>query len=170
MSCITGLAEDIATRRRVEYEFTISILIHVGSVLSTGFPDPRREIIMNRSALSIKVFGVYFGILGLGLMSIPNLLLPLFGIPQPMEVWVRVAGLVTFNEGIYYWCAAEASSTAFFKASVYLRCLTPLVFAAFVASGWAKPVLIAFGGADLSGGLWTLVALRRDRDAARVSG
>ena len=124
---------------------------------------------MKRTAVSIMVSGVYFALLGAGLMTMPNVLLPFFGIPPTMEVWVRVAGLVIFNEGIYYWCAGKDSSKVFIRASVYLRGLTPLVFATFVACGWGRPVLIAFGGADLASAAWTLIAMRRDRRDATPS-
>ncbi|MEP7301733.1 MAG: hypothetical protein ABI699_09405 [Caldimonas sp.] len=121
---------------------------------------------MLHAAFTVKAFGVYLLLLGLGLVLLPNRLLGLFGMPPTSEVWIRVVGLLAFNIGLYYWYAAKSQARPFFAASVYIRAAVPVVFIAFVVLGLASPVLVVFGIVDLAGGLWTLAALRRERQAA----
>ena len=115
---------------------------------------------MSKPAFSIKVFGIYLSILGVGLTLAPNLLLGLFGIPSTNEVWIRVVGVLLFNIGIYYWFAAKANATAVFRASIYTRCLIFIAFTTFATIGLVSPALILFGAVDLAGALWTYFALR----------
>lgn len=115
---------------------------------------------MSKPAFSVKVFGVYLSVLGIGLTFVPNLLLGLFGIPDTKEVWIRVVGVLLFNIGIYYWFAAQANATAVFRASIYTRCLIFIAFTIFATIGLVSPALILFGAADLVGALWTYFALR----------
>ena len=49
---------------------------------------------MSNTARSIYVYGVYLVILGLTLLVIPNVPLPLFGLPTTNEVWIRIVGIV----------------------------------------------------------------------------
>jgi hypothetical protein len=114
---------------------------------------------MSRAAQSLKLFALYLLVLGTGLVAAPGLLLGLFGLATT-EVWIRVAGVLTFNIGIYYWAAAAAESRPVFVASVATRALVFASFAAFALLGLAKPVLVLFGTVDLLGGLWTAAVLR----------
>jgi hypothetical protein len=41
------------------------------------------------------------------------------------------------------------------------RAAVPFVFLGFALLGWVEPILILFGLADLAGGVWTGVALRK---------
>ena len=118
---------------------------------------------MSRTAFTIKAFGVYLLLLGLGLIVVPNLLLSLLGMPQTREVWIRVLGVVVVNVGIYYWAAAASEALAFFRASVYARPLVLVCFAAFALLGLASPVLVLFGAVDAAGALWTWLTLRSEK-------
>jgi len=120
---------------------------------------------MSRTAFTIQAFGAYLIVLSLGLMAAPNVLLPLFGMPPTSEVWIRVAGLVVFNEGICYWFASRSDAVPFFRASFYVRSLAPVVFGAFVLAGLARPALVAFGLVDLAAGVWTILTLRAETRA-----
>ena len=71
---------------------------------------------MSKAAFSVKAFGYYLIVLGIGLTLVPNLLLSVFGMPPTTEVWVRVVGVLVFNIGIYYLYAARCEATAFFQA------------------------------------------------------
>jgi hypothetical protein len=115
---------------------------------------------MSKAALSALVFGTYMIVVGLTLLIVPNLLLTLFAYPTTTEVWIRVVGMMVAILGYYYIEAARNESTSFFRASVRGRPAVIVVFFAFVALGWAKPVLIPFGAIDLIGAIWTRLALR----------
>lgn len=121
---------------------------------------------MSKPAFTLKAFGIYLMGLGLGLTVVPNLLLSTFGMPPTSEVWLRVAGVLVFNIGIYYLYAARCEARAFFQASVFTRCLVLAAFIAFAALGLAPPMLILFGVADFLGAIWTQLALRSEQSAA----
>ena len=120
---------------------------------------------MSKSAFTVKAFGIYLLVLGVGLTIAPNPLLSVFGMPQTTEVWIRVVGILVFNIGVYYWYAAKCEARAFFRASVYTRTLVLVAFAAFAALGFATPVLILFGAADFAGAIWTHLTLRAEQQA-----
>jgi hypothetical protein len=121
---------------------------------------------MSKSAFSVKAFGIYLLVLGVGLTLVPNVVLAVFGMPQTSEVWIRVVGILAFNIGVYYVYAAKCEAKAFFRASVYTRTLVLVSFAAFAALGLASPVLILFGAADFAGAIWTHLALRAEQPGA----
>ena len=118
---------------------------------------------MSKSAFSIQAFGIYTIALGLGLVFVPNLLLPLFRMPATAEVWIRVLGVVVMNIGILYVVAARSHAVAIFRATVYGRPLVLVWFAAFVLLRMAPPMLILFGVVEAAGALWTWLALRADQ-------
>jgi hypothetical protein len=117
---------------------------------------------MSRAALSLKLFAWYLLALGAVLVAVPGLVLGLFGLATT-EVWIRVVGVLAFNIGVYYWAAAVAEARPVFVASVVTRALVFASFAVFVMLGFAKPVLVLFGTADLLGGLWTAAVLKPAR-------
>lgn len=121
---------------------------------------------MSKSAFSVKAFGFYLLVLGVGLTLVPNLFLSVFGMPPTAEVWIRVVGLLLFNIGVYYVYAAKCEARAFFQATVYTRTLVLVSFAVFAGLGLASPVLVLFGAADFAGAIWTQLALRAENAAA----
>jgi hypothetical protein len=50
----------------------------------------------------------------------------------------------------------------FFRWSVPARLSVPVFFIAFIALGFAPPVLLLFGAIDAIAALWTLACLRAD--------
>lgn len=119
---------------------------------------------MSRAARTLKYFAIYLMLLGLTLVFVPNLIITLFGMAATPQVWVRVVGVLAFNIGVYYWYAARSECRELFMASVYTRALVLMSFAVFAALQLSEPVLVLFGAVDFCGGLWTLYALRRDRN------
>jgi hypothetical protein len=123
--------------------------------------DAVEEVNMNHPARSIMVFGIYLILLAAVMVIIPNFLLATFGLPTTEEVWVRVAGMVIGFLGCYYIQAARHNLTPFFYWTVSVRASVILFFTAFVLLGYAKPMLIMFGGVDMIGAIWTGLALRQ---------
>ena len=112
-------------------------------------------------AITVQAFGHYAQAAGLLLMLWPaGLLLPL-GMAAPTDPWVRVLGALALVLGSYYVAMARARSQAFFRASLWGRCLFAALGAGLVAAGWAPWQLLIFGGADLAGAAWTAWAMRR---------
>lgn len=115
---------------------------------------------MKQSVLSLKLFGFYMNLLGMALMLGPNFLLSLFGIAPTPEVWIRVAGVLVFNLGIYYRFSAKNPTKSFMHASIVARFFVLAAFIAFILLGFASPVFLLFGAVDAAGALWTWIAVR----------
>src|SRR6266516_7035242 len=104
---------------------------------------------MTPAARSILVYSIYVFGLGATLLLIPNVPLPLFGLPQAAEVWIRVAGMTVVFLSIFYFIAARNDFRPFFVASVPIRFAVPFFFAAFVIAGYAPWNLILFTPLDV---------------------
>jgi len=117
---------------------------------------------MQSPALTIKVFGTYILVSGLGLLLIPNLWLAPLGFAPTNESWVRVLGLLACVLAFYYWACALADSRAFFKATLYGRIAFCAGCVGLVVLGSAPWQLIVFGAVDLAGAAWTKMALRNE--------
>ncbi len=120
---------------------------------------------MQSSAFTIKVFGVYVALTGIGLLTFPNLILGLFGFAPTVEIWVRVVGALAVVLGYYYWACGAAGATAFFKATVPGRLGFCALCIGLVAVAGAPLPLLAFGVVDVAGAAWTYLALRRESRA-----
>ena len=115
---------------------------------------------MSKVARSVYVFSFYLFGLGLVLTVVPNLLLRAFGIPTTTEVWIRVVGMLVLLLGYYYSRAARRELTDFFRWTVHARSAVLVFFIAFVALGFAPPILILFGVIDAGAAAWTAISLR----------
>jgi hypothetical protein len=115
---------------------------------------------MSPAARSILVYSIYVFGLGATLMLAPNVPLPIFGLAQTSEVWIRVAGMTVLFLAIFYFVAARNEYRALFEVSVWIRYAVPFIFAGFVVAGYASWNLILFTPLDVIFATWTLVALR----------
>ena len=122
---------------------------------------------MSKAAFSIKASCCYIIALGLALVLVPNLVLSAMRMPPASDVWIRVLGVVVINIGIFFWVAARTEAVDLFRASVVIRPLVLVWFAAFVALGLASPMLLVFGVIEAAGALWTWLALRSDQRAGQ---
>ena len=116
---------------------------------------------MTPAARSILVYSIYVFGLGATLLLIPNVPLPLFGLPQAAEVWIRVAGMTVIFLSIYFFVAARNEYREIHVASVPIRFAVPVFFAAFAAAGYAPWNLLLFTPADVLFAVWTWMSLRR---------
>lgn len=116
---------------------------------------------MIAAAKSLYVFAIYLLILGVLLIITPNTLLSMFQIAETTEVWIRIAGVLTFSVGIYYFYMAPQNNTVFMALTAYVRASIIIWFTLFVLMDWVSPQLILFGIVDLLGALWTFMALRK---------
>ena len=115
---------------------------------------------MNRAALTIFVWGIYVIGVGLGFLFIPNVILPLFGLPTTTEVWIHLTGLLAAIFGAYYIVCARNNLVPLFRATVPGRLVFAAGIGAFVLLDMAGPSLLLFGLLEIAGGLWTWWALR----------
>lgn len=117
---------------------------------------------MTRPARSVFVFGIYLALLGATLTVVPNILLAIFGFPETNEVWIRIVGVLAFLMGYIYVQAARNNLKEIFVATAYARCGVFVSLVMFVVLGYAIPMLILFGLADLCGALWTMKEIHRE--------
>jgi hypothetical protein len=120
---------------------------------------------MRNSARSVLIFGWYLVGLGSALLTIPNLLLGIFGLPMTSDVWIRVVGMLVLCLAFYYIQAARHGLTPMLRWTVYVRSGVFVFFGAFVLLGFAGAPLALFGAVDLAGALWTYWALRSESAA-----
>lgn len=113
------------------------------------------------AARSVCYFAFYLYAVGLILILVPNFLLWIFYLPLTDEVWIRVAGVLTFNIGFYYHRNAITNNVAFLKTTIPTRILVFVSFTTFAFLQYVSPVIIIFGTIDLLGAIWTWYALRR---------
>jgi hypothetical protein len=124
---------------------------------------------MTAAARSILVYSIYVFGLGATLMLVPNIPLPIFGLPQATEVWIRVAGMTVIFLSIFYFIAARNEFRPLFVVSVPIRFAVPLIFAGFVAAGFGPWNLILFTPLDVAFAVWTWVSLRQSTTAATAA-
>ena len=123
---------------------------------------------MSPAARSILVYSIYAFGLGATLLVAPNIPLPLFGLEQATEVWIRVAGMTVVFLSIFYFTAARNEFREIFVASVPIRFAVPVIFAGFVAAGFAPWNLILLTPLDVVFAVWTWIALRRSGESTPV--
>jgi len=121
---------------------------------------------MSRAALSAFVWGVYLIIAGLGLLLVPNFVLPLLGFATTAEGWVRVLGLLASILGMYYVFSARWNIVPFFQLTVAGRLAFMAGCIGLVISGLMSPSLLIFGGLDAIGAIWTWLSLRGMTEAS----
>ncbi len=116
---------------------------------------------LSNAAKSMVAYGVYLIVaLALPFLLFPDPVVGLVGMHTPTDVWARVLGMSVLLFGGYYIQAGRHELTPFFRWTIYGRYLVPVFFIAFVALGFAPPVLIAFSLPDILFTTWTLLALR----------
>ena len=118
---------------------------------------------MSKTAFTIKASCCYIIALGLALVLVPNLVLSAMRMPPANDVWIRVLGVTVINIGVFFWVAAQTEAVALFRATLVIRPLVLVWFAAFVALGLVSPMLLVFGAVEAAGALWTWLALRADQ-------
>ena len=114
---------------------------------------------MTPAARSVLVYSIYAFGLGVILVLAPGVVLPIFGLAAPAEVWVRVAGMtVIFLSGLYF-TAARNEYRPIFVESVAFRFAVPVIFGAFIVAGYAPWNLLLLTPLDVIFATWTLISL-----------
>jgi len=121
---------------------------------------------MTPAARSILVYSIYVFGLGATLLLIPNVPLPLVGLPQAGEVWIRVAGMTVIFLSILYFTAARNEYREIFVASVPIRFAVVAFFAAFAATGLVAWNILLLTPLDIVFAVWTWMSLRSSATTA----
>lgn len=102
---------------------------------------------------------VYMLGMGLGLLFIPNLLLPVFGLAEPADVWVRVLGALALVLCTYYYAMIKQQNTTYYRATIWGRYGFCAALTALVVLGFAEKPLLIFAAAEAALAGWTHFAL-----------
>lgn len=124
---------------------------------------------MDGVKLSIKAFGIYVVVTGLGLVLAPGLTLGPLGMAVPTEIWIRVLGAVAIVLGYYYWTCGVAGSMPFIQATLRGRMLFAGLCILLIVSFSAPLQLLLFALVDIAGAAWTAAAMRKVRAGSTTS-
>jgi hypothetical protein len=116
---------------------------------------------MNRTSKSIIVFGLYSMVMGIVLLFLPNIVLPLVGLPTTGEPWLNLLGFVLICSSYYYIRSGLTDNLQFALYTTHTRFAAPLVVFYLIASGKADWHFLSFGIVDGLGGLWTWYELKK---------
>lgn len=116
---------------------------------------------LSRTDISILIFGIYSLIMGFVLLLVPNIILPLVGLPVSNESWIYLLGFVLICSSYYYIRSAIDKNLALARYTTHTRLAAPLVVIFLVATNKADWHFISFGVIDGLGGLWTLYELNK---------
>jgi hypothetical protein len=125
---------------------------------------------MSQARLSIIVYAIYLATAGLVLALIPNVLLPLVGLPPTSEVWVRLCGSLAFVLGLKGLQNSRFEIVPMIQFDVYTRSLVGTFLVVLVLIGIAPPIFLVLSALDYGGALWTQLAIRSDRRALASKG
>jgi hypothetical protein len=106
---------------------------------------------MSRPSRTLAVFSIYVVLLVAALLFVPSVWLPLYGLPQAADVWVRVVGMLLVLLAFYYVQAARHELHLFIRRTVYTRASVMVFPGIFV---------LLVGVIDLTGAVWTWFELR----------
>jgi len=123
---------------------------------------------MTATARSIFVYSIYVLGLGATLLLVPNLPLPIVGLPAASEVWIRVLGMTVIFLGILYFESARHEYRGIFVASVPIRLAVPVFFSAFAIAGFTSWNILLLTPLDVLFAIWTWSTLRSSTSMARV--
>ena len=117
---------------------------------------------MHSVTTSLKTFGLHMMLVpGLGLMSIPETLLTLFGLGHDGPLWTaRVVGLLAFIIGTFQFSIARHAMTALYRLTVVQRYGAATFFAGLWVTGQAEQAILLFALIDVAGASWTLATSR----------
>lgn len=97
---------------------------------------------------------------GAGFLFIPNMVLPIFGLPPTEEVWIRILGALALVLSLYYYTCVQSQHVPFFKATVWGRYFFSTCLIALVLFKLAPPVICLFAATEGLLAVWTHLALK----------
>lgn len=117
---------------------------------------------MKKAFKTIKVFGIYSMIMGIVLLVYPEVVLPISGIAEPVNAWMRMLGFVLMCSSYYYIRSAFSGNIEFAKWTIHTRFAAPVVVTILIVAGLAPKTFLPFGIIDGLGGLWTFIVLQNE--------
>jgi hypothetical protein len=109
------------------------------------------------------VFAVYLGVLCVGFLLFPAPLVTFFGFAAPDPLWIRILGVVVGILTFFCLMAIREEAFQFYQWSSLSRLVLLPASLVFVLLDIAPPILIVFWTFETGCGIWTGLALRRER-------
>jgi hypothetical protein len=119
---------------------------------------------MNKVNKSVFIFGVYSLLMGIILLFVSKIILPIVGLPNSSDPWIRLLGFVLMCSSYYYIQSALKGNIDFARYTIHTRFFAPLVVIYLVATGKADWHFLSFGIVDGLGGVWTWLELKRNKE------
>lgn len=118
---------------------------------------------------SLIVFSIYSGIMGAVLLLAPRTILPWFKVHEEVNSFTFMLGFVLICSSFYYFASGLGRNSFFAQLTVYTRFASFLVTTILYIAGNVPINYLLLSILDASGGIWTLLTLRktRSRDALK---
>lgn len=124
---------------------------------------------MTNAVTTIRFFGTYLLVVGLGLVAVPEFLGSLFDIPASAHDWLRPLGVALLALAYYYFRAAGANLREFFGWTVHVRVGQFVLFVMLVAMDLISPFILFISAFEFATAVWTWFALQDKVDAHSAS-
>ena len=118
------------------------------------------EPISHPAARSVRAFGLYLTGTGTLLLLAPALLLAPLALPVPLDVWIRVVGVLALALGATDVLTAHTGTPPQWRATVWRRLAAGAALLGLVITGIAPPAVTLFAAIDIAAACWTAWALR----------
>ncbi|MGH1338533.1 MAG: hypothetical protein ACRBFS_20625 [Aureispira sp.] len=118
---------------------------------------------LQKTSTSLYTFAAYMLLLpGVGLVFFPTLLLELFQLAYNEPLWpTRLAGLLAFILGAYYYLIAKHEIKVLYRSTIALRGLAVVFFVALLVLGQVESIILLFAAVDALGAAWTAWTLKK---------
>lgn len=101
--------------------------------------------------------------MGFVLLVLPKIVLPFFGIHDVINPWTYMLGFVLLCSSFYYCASGFTRNRHFAMLTVFTRFSAPIVCSVLYLTGNAPINFVILSVVDATGGLWTLITLRKTR-------
>ena len=117
---------------------------------------------MKATDFSIRVFGIYMILIpGLGLITIPELMLDFFQLSHGDVLWLpRMVGYLALAIGVYYYYIAKYQLGKLYLLTVVLRYMAAAFMTGLWVAGEVEVMIFVFAVVDASGATWTILTMR----------
>jgi len=111
----------------------------------------------------------YLVVLGVLVLFFPEFVLTGIGMFNPPDIMSRMCGMIFLIFSYIYIRTGikDEGMEFFYLLTAQERCTIPIFLTVFYLLGYGNWVLVLFGFIDLGFGLWTLVALRIDKNSSK---
>lgn len=115
---------------------------------------------LKKPYLSMYAQMLYVLLVGLLLMTVPNWVLGIVGLPPIQDPWLRVLGLLVFILGNYYFYIARYGNEKIVWATILGRWMYCGGMGIFAVVGIIKPLTLLFVLAELTLSVWSLIEIK----------